>query len=1350
MKNIINKLQTQRFIVVVIILGVICVLSYLAEAIRSIGESNTFSIDTVKGPGIISGTVRDASTGEAIPDVTIQVDGSDSTSTDAEGKYSLTLLDGTYAIGAIAEGYVPFEQTVTVPSGGSKVRVDIQLYPATGGLAPIVYDVTSRYCDKTRKTAYFLDGVPLLFDIPFKAVVDWGDHTPGSIRFITPKDIYEGLDDTRRFDVGTEFGVGGRLQVIAVAGDGTESEPYTANFEVVPVPPGISPAVLILKSPELGSGVLKYGHSVEFGMTAIDEGVEEGQVPNKIPGFGGKAFKFNVAVELGVEVTSEGKAKAWATKPIKGFQIANCEFTPKITAEIVWEYSSSKGHWVPGGGICIGIDLDCTTAPQNFIIQAGPIPIPAYWRAGVEASLDACVEVIGWLESSPELQGEISLEVLGKFILGVGIADALAVEGELKGGPQLELQFPDEPHLDSLVIHIEGTVRVVILFFKWSPGSITYDWELIGGESPIQAMTLKTLPPLEEFQPLERDYFNEGYPMFVGDPPTVPLTHPQPLPRGEINGENTIVINEYPYSDPDLATQAGKQMLVWLTDDPLRSDNNRTKALWSTGENGSWTEPTAIDDDGTADFEPEVEILPDGDALATWVNCSLVFGDEAGLEDLLAAGEITVAKYSSASGSWESIQRMTDNSHLEHTPHLSVADDGTAILVWISNPANHIIGSSTEPNQLWYSFFDGTAWIPPALVADGIGAILKSDLAYDGENAVYVYSADMDDDLTTEEDEELYGITYTNGLWSAPTRLTDDGVKDSNPDVEYTDSGSLMLLWYRDGQIVQSDDLNLSTFTPVVETGVSSGAADFSLAVGSGNYISIVWQDASYEGVDLWTATYDPDAHVWSLPYQLTTDIDLERNITAGYDSGKLVLVYNKAEVIETAEQISIGQSDLCWLERQIGTDLAISADDVSFSPANPAPGEECTITAIIHNLGDLAVENVGVAFYDGDPAGSGEQIGDATLDSLLAGSHSEPISIAWTPPSDISEPKDIYVVVDPDEIISDRVRSNNTCSRQVIEPDLTIQEIYTQQFGGGKISIVFRVINIGAIPAENIRVELRKDTPDGELLGEFQIDKLGKDVFEDKSIVLDKNDCGRKHYVLVDSADTVEEFNEDNNVASVNLPENLPGDVSGDDKVTAHDASLVLQYVVGLTDLSTIQQQAADVTNDGAVTALDAALILEYAVGLIAEFPVQGAPILTAKDENQQLTKIIAELENSHLTTEQKHVLERLKRLLWQQALPKQTALLQNYPNPFNPDTWLPYQLTQDAPVTISIYNAKGQLVRTIELGNQKAGIYAAKDKAAYWDGRDSLGQKVASGVYYYTLRAGNFTATQKMVILK
>jgi hypothetical protein len=100
--------------------------------------------------------------------------------------------------------------------------------------------------------------------------------------------------------------------------------------------------------------------------------------------------------------------------------------------------------------------------------------------------------------------------------------------------------------------------------------------------------------------------------------------------------------------------------------------------------------------------------------------------------------------------------------------------------------------------------------------------------------------------------------------------------------------------------------------------------------------------------------------------------------------------------------------------------------------------------------------------------------------------------------------------------------------------------------------------------------------------------------------------------------------------------------------------------------------------------------------------------------------------------------------------VIPTKFALLQNFPNPFNPETWIPFNLAADAPVTISIYDAKGQIVCTIVLGNKPAGIYATKSKAAYWDGKDSLGEKVSSGVYFYTLQAGEFRATRKMVVVK
>ncbi len=94
--------------------------------------------------------------------------------------------------------------------------------------------------------------------------------------------------------------------------------------------------------------------------------------------------------------------------------------------------------------------------------------------------------------------------------------------------------------------------------------------------------------------------------------------------------------------------------------------------------------------------------------------------------------------------------------------------------------------------------------------------------------------------------------------------------------------------------------------------------------------------------------------------------------------------------------------------------------------------------------------------------------------------------------------------------------------------------------------------------------------------------------------------------------------------------------------------------------------------------------------------------------------------------------------------------ALLPNYPNPFNPETWIPFDLTQESSVTIAIYNSAGRTVKRMELGELAAGSYRAKGKAAYWDGRDALGAPAASGVYYVRIEAGSFSETRRMVLLK
>ena len=180
-----------------------------------------------------------------------------------------------------------------------------------------------------------------------------------------------------------------------------------------------------------------------------------------------------------------------------------------------------------------------------------------------------------------------------------------------------------------------------------------------------------------------------------------------------------------------------------------------------------------------------------------------------------------------------------------------------------------------------------------------------------------------------------------------------------------------------------------------------------------------------------------------------------------------------------------------------------------------------------------------------------------------------------------------------------------------------------------------------------------------------------------------------------------------------------------------------------------------SDVNNDGIVDLLDLAAV--------ANSPYWGSgvafktrePNVPAPDANvASVTAAIqgwidlAQVEDDGSTLFDRGI-ANLERLL-QATVPEETKLLLNYPNPFNPETWIPYQLAKATDVTVSIYSVNGVLVRTLALGHQAAGVYQSKSQAAYWDGRNELGEQVASGVYFYTLTAGGFSATGKMLVRK
>ena len=201
------------------------------------------------------------------------------------------------------------------------------------------------------------------------------------------------------------------------------------------------------------------------------------------------------------------------------------------------------------------------------------------------------------------------------------------------------------------------------------------------------------------------------------------------------------------------------------------------------------------------------------------------------------------------------------------------------------------------------------------------------------------------------------------------------------------------------------------------------------------------------------------------------------------------------------------------------------------------------------------------------------------------------------------------------------------------------------------------------------------------------------------------------------------------------------PADVNGDGVVNIFDLTLVAQ-AIGTGD------RQGDVNEDGVVNVFDLVFVAG-AIGGGGAAPSAyslDSSIISAGDVERWLA-LAGGIDIGDANFQRGiRFLEGLLAAL----TPKETMLLPNYPNPFNPETWIPYRLAREAEVAITIYDTKGTPVRRLALGNQAAGYYAARGKAAYWDGRNEDGEAVASGIYVYQFRAGNYAASRRMVIVK
>ncbi len=1066
-----------------------------ARAATGSGDSSVFAVNLlgVTNGLTLSGTVVDGNSGNGIVGALVQL-GANATVSGSQGAYSLSSLSaGSYMLTGSKPGYVANSSAITLVNGSITAHV-LTLYPTNTG-TPKVNSIVSKYAD----SSFYLNGVS--FSVQFTANVDWAGHPPGSVQFIAPRNTYtvsaNGTSVSQTLAMGSDFGPGGRLQVVAISSDGSRSPALLAGFTVMSQ---LFPGILapVWGAQDKGTE-FKYdssaGSPVSF--TLFDQ-VNQGSIPSGIPVFGGKPLELSFQPQADFEIDNGGAASVtlhgldFGASQELGHSDPSPAYLGMLFNKLVnggfdsslfpraryggidlsfypllgggWQYSSTAGAWQYSDAF-FGLGGEFSIQ-QTWPFLAGPVPMFAKAKFAVSA------EAVGQLNANLSLGGTVNVNPSLRGSLGVGVSEILSAEGWVEGGVNLDLQWPQTPTQKDFSLYTKAGATVYALLWHWEYSGFYWSWP---SNSPSLAMPMMRLTGNDAGEPLGRDYLN--YPVSGTFAPQ-PSIEPKYFGTGGGGTDLEILLTPaMPYSDPNCSSSGTNLYLVFLEDNTNRTSMNRTLAMFSKFNGTLWSNPIALADDGTADFHPRILTFADGSAVAAWENEKAVLPDTvtyAGMESNL---EVSVAWYKPTTG-WQTARQMTTNNFIDHSPKLAGKNTNNVLLAWIANPANDAGGGTTMPNQIWSAKWNGSAWSAPQLAGTVSNALVRYDLAYDGTIGNLVMSVDTVDNSTNANGHELFRLAYTNGVWGALTRLTSDQVPDDNPQLAYDSQGNLMLTWLKGAAISSALNLNVTNSQVVRTNDYSSNLADFKLANNGAGRLVLLWPEPSENDSDLRAMFYDPIFQTWGAPRQLTHDPQAEHSATAAfYGTNELVAVYDRT-MISSTNTLGSTPVDLAALYYTLGEDLALDGSQFNCTPANPSPGSTATLSVEALNLGDKVETNVVVAFYL-NVVQTNSQIGRMTLTNAIPPQGSNAVSFNWQVPS-TNSPVTVFAVIDPDQLVPDVSRTNNVAKINLIQPNTEIQSMTWSRVASNLLAITIRIINDGVISNSPTTISLNQNSPTG------------------------------------------------------------------------------------------------------------------------------------------------------------------------------------------------------------------------------------------------------------------------------
>ena len=1045
--------------------------------------------------------------------------------------------------------------------------------------------ISSKYCEPFKKTTYFITGVSLLqeFTVEIKCleceegIIEW--HTKDGIVQQNYFDTQQGKDIKFKsmFDMG-EFAPGDFIEVsVLTTIDGKDQyltdKPIRANFEIVPVPDLLDLGVIgpVAQSLSFVEGKAKY-KSVKFAL-----GFQE--IGKKAPPiFDGNntlaklaSYKWQEIFTVEGKIDLNGHCEIKYAGPKKEFKkgsgmlktitkMADAKLEGAVAVVLTCDYH--KGSWVRGGGF----DLSCVakneTKPAYAVFMVGPVPIPVYYKFMVEAGIGAHCRFTDGTADKPIFTGKVPVKGGLGATAGVGISGIACVEGYLKGELGFLFEVYPQPQLEKWDLTLSGGIKIVVIFYSFENNFLLFKYPGTESTAPLSGQALTS----SRMKPLDRNYLEQDYAVWVAGGLASAASA---LQSTESDGENILQSNVFSQSDPQLASSHGHKCLVWLHDEPTRNSLDRTILVYSTNSGSGWSTPKAIYDDGTADTMPSLAVTADGEFLCVWSNASQLIPDGTDLAELADTLDIKMAVYDNSSDIWTS-ETVTNATALDYNPAVSCSASGDITVVWTHDEDNDLLSENqTVSNILMARTKTASGWQPPKTLAAANGLIKYVDIEHDSTGGHVVYCLDTDSNFGTDTDNELFYTSNTSGAWSTVQQLTNDPNSDVNPQFVKT-STDLMLVWAKDGRIVSTTDVTgMTDLNGIVFEEGSSGQRSFVTAISADDSISVIWNDPSEAGSDIYTSTYDSAMAAWSPSVQLTNNSYMERSISAAYsEEDTLEIAYNKVHFDSSADGLNaFGQVDLCTYQHKICADISVVSDSISIDDPNAVPGDTVDLQFELSNLGDIAVSDIPVAFYCGQAAEPNNQIGvTQIMDGVLLAGEKAVASVAWNIPQS-NKALNVIAVVDPELQIEDGNRQNNSATVEMFGANISIDSAVATRTGKNTHTITANIVNSGFVNLLQTFTVSITNYDESKILDSRTVLGLGTD--EGKTVELtvdaDQIDYGFNQFkILVDPGNAASDMSESDNTKYIMI-ENI------------NDCDFVPDGTIDMLDLGVLSQQWLD-----------------------------------------------------------------------------------------------------------------------------------------------------------------------------